>query len=49
MYQASGYIHPYKGAEGRPARCRVRIYLPDNVRDAPALRRRYFCSGSLES
>ena len=37
MHLASGYIHPYKGAGGRPARCRVRIYLPDDIRDAPVV------------
>jgi hypothetical protein len=37
MHLASDYIHPYKDVEGRPARCRVRIYLPDDVRDAPAV------------
>jgi hypothetical protein len=35
MHLASDYIHPYKSAAGRPARCRVRIYLPEDVRDAP--------------
>jgi hypothetical protein len=34
MYLASDYIHPYKDAGGRPAHCRVRIFLSDNVRDA---------------
>jgi hypothetical protein len=34
MYLASDYIHPYKDAGGRPARCRVRIYLPDDPGDA---------------
>ena len=37
MYLASDHIHPYKDAGGRPARCRVRIYLPDEVRDAPVV------------
>jgi hypothetical protein len=37
MHLASDYIHPYKDAGGRPARCRVRIYLPDDVRDAPVV------------
>jgi hypothetical protein len=37
MHLASDYIHPYKGAGGRPARCRVRIYLPDDIRDAPVV------------
>jgi hypothetical protein len=34
MHLASDYIHPYKGAGGRPARCRIRIYIPDDVHDA---------------
>jgi hypothetical protein len=37
MHLASDYIHPYKDAGGRLARCRVRIYLPDDVRDAPVV------------
>jgi hypothetical protein len=37
MHLASDYIHPYKAAGGRPAQCRVRIYLPDDVRDAPVV------------
>jgi hypothetical protein len=41
MYLASDYIHPYKEAGGRPARCRVRIYLPDDVYDSPVV----ICSG----
>ena len=40
MHLASDYIHPYKNAGGRPARCRVRIYLPDDMRDGPV----FFCS-----
>ncbi len=35
MHLASDYIHPYRSAGGRRAQCRVRIYLPDDVRDAP--------------
>ena len=35
MHLASDYIHPYKDAGGRAAHCRVRIYLPDDVREAP--------------
>ena len=30
-------IHPYKDAGGRPARCRVQIYLPNDIRDAPVV------------
>jgi hypothetical protein len=37
MHLATDYIHPYKDAGGSPARCRVRIYLPDDVRDAPVV------------
>ncbi len=37
MHLASDYIHPYKSAGGRPARCRVRIYLPEDVCDAPVV------------
>jgi hypothetical protein len=37
MHLASDYIHPYKDAGGSAARCRVRIYLPDDVRDAPVV------------
>jgi hypothetical protein len=33
----SDYIHPYKDARGRPAHCRVRIYLPEEMRDAPVV------------
>ena len=37
MHLTSHYIHPYKDAGGRPAHCRVRLYLPEDVRDAPAV------------
>ena len=37
MHQASDYIHPYKDAGGHPAHCRVRIYLPEDTRDAPVV------------
>ena len=37
MHLASDYIHPYKDAAGRPSHCRVRIYLQDEVRDAPVM------------
>jgi hypothetical protein len=37
MYLASDYIHPYRDAGGRPARCRVRIYLPEDVHDTPVV------------
>ncbi len=37
MHLASDYINSYKDAGGRAARCRVRISLPDEVRDAPVV------------
>ena len=37
MHLASDYIHPYKDARGSAARCRIRIYLSDEVRDAPVM------------
>jgi hypothetical protein len=37
MHLATDYIHSYKDAGGRLARCRVRIYLHDEVRDAPVV------------
>jgi hypothetical protein len=37
VHLASDYIHPYKDAEGHPAHCRVRIYLPEDLRDAPVV------------
>jgi len=35
MHLASDYIYPYKDAGGRPSHCRVRVYLPEDVLDAP--------------
>jgi hypothetical protein len=37
VHLASDHIHPYKDAGGSLARCRVRIYLPDDMRDAPVV------------
>ncbi len=37
MHLASDYIHPYKDAGGDSAHCRVRIYLPDDMHDAPVV------------
>jgi hypothetical protein len=37
IHLASDYGHPYKDAGGGPGSCRARIYLPDNVRDAPVV------------
>ena len=37
MHLASDYIHPYRSAGDRRAHWRVRIYLPDDVLDAPVI------------
>jgi hypothetical protein len=37
VHLAGDYIHPYKDVGGRPAHCRVRIYLPDDAGDAPVV------------
>jgi hypothetical protein len=37
MHLARGYIHPYKDAGGRRARCRVRVYLSEDMRAAPVV------------
>jgi len=37
MHLASDHIHPYKAAGGRLAQCRVRVYLPDDMRAAPVV------------
>jgi hypothetical protein len=37
MHLPSDFIHPYKDTGGRPACCRVRIYLPDDDLDAPVV------------
>ncbi len=37
MHLASDYIHPYRSSGGRPSRCRVRIYLPDDDLDTPVV------------
>jgi hypothetical protein len=37
VHLARDYIHPYKDAGGRPAHCRVRIYLSDDMHDAPVV------------
>ena len=37
MHLASDYIHLFRNAGGRRARCRVWIYLPDDMRDAPVV------------
>ena len=34
MYLAKDYIHEYKGATGARSRCRIRLYLPVEDRDA---------------
>jgi hypothetical protein len=37
VHLTSDYIHSYKDARGRPAHCRVRIYLLEEMRDAPVV------------
>ena len=37
MHLASDYIHPYMGAGRHPSHCQVRIYLPDDVLNAPVV------------
>jgi hypothetical protein len=37
VHLASDYIHPYKDAGGHPAHCRIRIYLPEDMRDTPVV------------
>jgi hypothetical protein len=37
MHVASDYIHPYRSVGGRFAWCRLRIYLPEDVCDAPVV------------
>jgi len=37
VHLAGDYIHPYKDGGGHPAHCRVRIYLPDDMRDTPVV------------
>jgi hypothetical protein len=37
MRLASDYIHPYRSSGGRHSRCRMRIYLPDDMCDAPVV------------
>jgi hypothetical protein len=37
MHLASDYIHSYKDTGGRPAHCRVRIYLPKDIHDVPVV------------
>ena len=37
MHLTSDYIHPYKDAGGCPSHCRVRVYLPEDMHDAPVV------------
>jgi hypothetical protein len=37
VHLASDYIHPYKDAGGHSAHCRIRIYLPEDMRDTPVV------------
>src|SRR5215218_10561823 len=44
MHLTNDYIHPYRSAGGSLAQCRVRIYLPDDVRYLPEVLVRVFFS-----
>jgi hypothetical protein len=37
MHLASDHIHPYRSSGGRHSRCRVHIYLPDDMHDVPVV------------
>src|SRR5918994_2196418 len=37
MHLDSDYIHPYRSFGGRSAHCHVRIYLPEDMQDAPVV------------
>jgi hypothetical protein len=37
MHLASDYIRPYKDAGGGLSHCRVRIYLPEDLHNAPVV------------
>ena len=37
MHLVTDYVHPYKSGMGLASQCRVRIYLPDEVEDAPVV------------
>ena len=35
MHLAADYIHPFESVSGTRSRCRIRVYLPDEEKDAP--------------
>ena len=37
MHLVTDYLHSYKSGMGLASQCRVRIYLPDEVEDAPVM------------
>ncbi len=37
MHLVTDYVHSYKSGMGLASQCRVRIYLPDEVEDAPVV------------
>jgi hypothetical protein len=39
MHLVTDYVHSYKSGMGLASQCRVRIYLPDEVEDAPVVLR----------
>jgi hypothetical protein len=37
VYLATDYLHPYRGVIGVRSRCRIRLYLPQEDRDAAVI------------
>lgn len=35
MHLVADYIHPFESVSGTRSRCRIRVYLPDEEKDAP--------------
>jgi hypothetical protein len=35
LHLAADYIHPFESVSGTRSRCRIRVYLPDEEKDAP--------------
>lgn len=37
MHLTADYVHPYRGGAGAQSGCRIRLYLPEEGRDAPVV------------
>ena len=37
MRLAEDYVHPFRSVSGLASRCRIRVYLPEEARDAPVV------------